>query len=298
MIKIILDTDMGPDCDDSGALAIANRLHNNGIIELVGVTHCTSDIGGAYTIAAINSFFSNRDIPVGQTAAKFFLDGDENKKFSEKIKDNFITEHGECRFDDAVTLMRSILADNDSVKLVCIGQLNNLASLLKSSPDNISKLNGIELVKKKTGGIIIMAGDFRGREYPPEYNIKCDVESARYVADNCPVPIVWCGFEIGAEVLTGLALKDKEESNPVRIAYDGFLSAIGQAGSFLRPSLDLVTVTFAAMGTMDLWQLSNAVEVSFDDEGRTITKQNGKDRYLINKKSNKEIAQKLEELLG
>lgn len=63
--EFIIDTDMEPDCDDTGALAIANRLHARGVIDLLRITHCTSDIGGAYTIAAVNRWLPNSDIPIG-----------------------------------------------------------------------------------------------------------------------------------------------------------------------------------------------------------------------------------------
>lgn len=65
--KIFIDTDIGPDCDDAGALAIANRLHHEKRIELLGVTHCTSDIGGSYTVSAINQWFGNSGIPAAHS---------------------------------------------------------------------------------------------------------------------------------------------------------------------------------------------------------------------------------------
>lgn len=42
--KFILDTDLGPDCDDCGALAILDAYHRDRKIQLLGVTHCTSDL--------------------------------------------------------------------------------------------------------------------------------------------------------------------------------------------------------------------------------------------------------------
>ena len=52
--RIILDTDIGPDCDDCGALAILDRACADGKIDLLGVTHCTSDLLSVDVIAAIN----------------------------------------------------------------------------------------------------------------------------------------------------------------------------------------------------------------------------------------------------
>ena len=39
MEKIILDTDMGCDCDDVGALALVCGAHKRGEAALLGVTH-------------------------------------------------------------------------------------------------------------------------------------------------------------------------------------------------------------------------------------------------------------------
>lgn len=297
MLKIILDTDMGPDCDDAGALAIANKLHRKGEIQLLGVTHCTSDIGGAYTIAAINRMFSNQEIPVGQTSETGFLDEKENQTFTAEIKADYIRRYGTRSFEDSTFMLRKLLAENTGVKLICIGQLNNLAALLKSEEDAISPKNGRELVAASLKAAVIMGGDFRGSCYDAEYNIRCDVESARYVAANCPVPITYCGYEVGMEVLSGKAVQEWRKTNPVRIAYDRFLKKNGQNNSFLRPSWDLIAVSFGVKGGMGLWNTRDHVTVDFDMQGKTIVKQGGKDSYLVNVGSADKIAVELEALL-
>ena len=146
--KIFIDTDIGPDCDDAGALAVANRLHNEKKIELLGVTHCTSDIGGAYTVCAINQWFGNFGIPVGQTAEKGFLDSEDCKSYTKPISAEFIRKNGERDFEDAVSLLRRTLAENTDATLVFIGPLNKLAALLRSAPDSVSTLGGRALVEK------------------------------------------------------------------------------------------------------------------------------------------------------
>ena len=53
--------------------------------------------------------------------------------------------------DDALTVLRESLAqaEDDSVVIVSLGFLHNIAQLLRSSSDNISDLSGSELVRKK-----------------------------------------------------------------------------------------------------------------------------------------------------
>ena len=48
MRKYIFDTDLGADCDDCGAMAVLCDGVKQGIAEVVAVTHCTSEIFGAY----------------------------------------------------------------------------------------------------------------------------------------------------------------------------------------------------------------------------------------------------------
>ena len=39
MKKILLDTDIGPDCDDAAALALVNMYAAEGMVEVLDVTH-------------------------------------------------------------------------------------------------------------------------------------------------------------------------------------------------------------------------------------------------------------------
>ena len=45
--KILIDTDIGPDCDDTAAIAMLNIYSNQGKCEILGIAHCTSNPYGA-----------------------------------------------------------------------------------------------------------------------------------------------------------------------------------------------------------------------------------------------------------
>ena len=297
MKKIIIDTDMGPDCDDAGALAIANQLHKSGRIRLLGVTHCTSEEGGAYTIAAINRRFSNEEIPIGQTERKGFLDGKENRTFTDAIKASYLEKYGTRSFEAAVPMLRRLLAENRDVTLICIGPLNNLANLLKSPNDDAVPLSGLALAARSLSSVVVMGGDFRKEAQEAEYNIRCDIESAKYAAAHCPAPVTYCGYEMGKDVLCGESLREYEASHPVRQAYQRFLEKYGQKGSFLRPSWDLIAVCYGAGVGRRLWEVCGNLFVRVDAQGRTRTEKGGKDGYLVNAAGTDRIASALEELL-
>ena len=74
MLKIIIDTDIGCDCDDAGALAVAHCLEKNGYCNLISMTHCTSRVDGCCAIDIINRYYGREDIPVGILQTDGFLD--------------------------------------------------------------------------------------------------------------------------------------------------------------------------------------------------------------------------------
>ncbi len=273
MKKIILDTDMGPDCDDAGALAIIDRYHRAGRCELLAVTHCTSDKLGCDVIAAINDWYGV-NVPIGQTTKEGFLDHLDARKYTVPISEAYRKNRVPDKYEDAVPLLRRTLAGESDVTLVFIGPLNNLRELLLSEPDELSSKNGRELVAEAVKEIIVMGGNFEDLSYG-EYNIKCDVESAQLSSEQSPVPFIWCGFEAGLNVMTGATLESCDESYPVREAYRLFLD-----GSFLRPSWDLVTVYYAVCPEDKRWILSDECCVRYNDDA-TVRLSDGKgSRYV------------------
>ncbi len=287
--RIILDTDIGPDCDDCGALAILDRYHTAGKIKLLGVTHCTSDICGAYTVRAINRWFGV-DVPIGQTERTGFLDGAEMQKYTLPIGKAERDNNGECEFAPAVPLLRRLLTENDGVTLVFIGPLNNLAELLESTADEISTLNGVELVKKSVDEIIIMGGNFKNPAQP-EFNIQCDTHAAHITAEKSPVPLTFCGFEAGENVLTGASFDDCPDDYPVKQAYAYYTK--GE----LRPSWDLITVYYALTPDSPDWQVSGEIKADFDGDGRTIIREGHGARYVSHRDEAK-LQTELDKIIG
>ncbi|MEG2380816.1 MAG: nucleoside hydrolase [Oscillospiraceae bacterium] len=287
MEKFILDTDMGPDCDDAGALAVLHNLNAN----ILGITHCTSDIEGSITIKAINEWFGRTDIMIGRYEKDGFLCGDEYKSYVHKISEEYLKNHKLPYFYDAVSLLRTILSRETGVTLLAIGPLNNISNLLLSKADSISDKTGAELVKESVKRIVIMGGNFR--TFAPEFNIECDIPAAQIVSRTSPVPIMYCGFETGENVLTGNSLEEADVNYPVRDAYLGF----NHGQSFLRPSWDLVTVYAAVCNPCLLWKIVDDVKIDFDDEGCTMIEKGGKDSYICNNAEDDVISKCLENLI-
>ena len=76
MKKILLDTDIGPDCDDAAALALVNMYAAEGMVDVLAVTHCTSNPYGVGAIRAIDAWYGH-DFPVGTLKDEGFLTGEQ-----------------------------------------------------------------------------------------------------------------------------------------------------------------------------------------------------------------------------
>ena len=71
--KILIDTDIGPDCDDTAAIAMLNIYSNQGKCEILGIAHCTSNPYGAGTIDAICRYYGKTALLFLHVPGKTFL---------------------------------------------------------------------------------------------------------------------------------------------------------------------------------------------------------------------------------
>lgn len=283
-VNLILDTDLGSDCDDVGALAVLHALEKRGEVRILCATHCSPAPGGAACLEVINRYYGRGDIPVGRRT-----DADQPADpiydvYGSAVAEAFFYDKDINQMAEAVDLLRQTLAaqPDGSVTLAAIGSLYNIARLLTSPPDGRSPLGGAELVERKVKELVIMGGCFADPDSDyyvrPEFNIKCDIPAARRVAELCPVPTVFSGYEIGQQLITGSRLYELQDpGNPVWYAYylhrqfslrtEGWENA--PVTSFGRPSWDQSTVLYAVRGAGEDFVLSPRGRVEIDAEGVT-----------------------------
>ena len=146
-----------------------------------------------------------------------------------------------------VELYRSVLssAADNSLHLISIGFLTNLADLLKSDKDDISDLSGQELVRSKVSEFVVMGG-----YYPSgwEFNFGGgDPESTIYVIENWPkeVPITFSGGELGGNIYSGQNLAQCSPlDSPILAAYQWYVDRC----STVRESWDPLTTMYGILG--------------------------------------------------
>lgn len=292
MIKIILDTDLGRDCDDAGALALLHTMASEGKAEILAVTLCTSEISSAVTTKMINEWYGNSEIPIGRYEEKPFLEEEICKRFTAPLMEKYLERNSILEFENAKRVLRRAIAENTDVTIAVIGMMNNIEVLLRSEPDDISPLNGIELVKNNVRCFYVMGGNFKDSSYV-EYNIVSHVESAKYVSENSPVPVVYCGFELGDKIKSGTALLEADDENPVKYAYTKHCTR----ERIPHFSWDPVTVFCAVEQENSMYKKSKNVKVTFTDDARTVVEENGKDYYLIATESDEKIQSVIDSLI-
>ena len=294
-VKIILDTDFGNDCDDTGALAILHQMIYNGEAELLAAMYPMNDDWGAPAIDAVNTYYGKPNIPIGTYKGDYTYKGKHNDFYNSNLANNFPNDLKTGKgAPNAIALYRKILSEqpDGSVTIVVVGPQRLVADLLISPPDAISKLAGIELVKKKVSKLISM-----GAEYPTgdEWNIKICPEGAKLVAEQWPTPIYYSGFEIGKAIMTGERLiSETPITNPVRVAFETN-PMVDKSKN--RHSWDQTAVLFAVRGVKDYWTMASGTLQIADDGKNTWSQKSYRHFYLIAKKPAAEMKKIIEDMM-
>ena len=283
--SVIVDTDIGPDCDDVGALAVLFALSSKYDIDVKAIVNCTSNPFGCGAIDVVSRFCGYNDIPIGMYSGDRFLCDESTKVYNKFISEKYGTEYvpvGKKTPEKAVGLYRRALsqAEYKSVVIVTIGPLNNIAALLKSKGDTYSDKDGKTLIEEKVYAVISMAGAVESKKR--EFNIVCDGEAAKTFADEIPVPVVYSGVELGGKIDSGFTaceeLTDKRD-NPIFDSYKLY-SEYAKSKPYMNKSYDLTAIHFAFEGEGDFYKMSEAGYMAVDPAPDYATE------FVVDKKGN------------
>jgi pyrimidine-specific ribonucleoside hydrolase len=268
-VPVIFDTDMGPDYDDVGAIAMLHAFADKGEAQILATIASTKYEGVGPVLSVLNTYFRRATLPIGVPHGEASVLRDTQHwsdsiiaKYPHMIRSNDETT-------DAVQLYRKILAaqPDNSVTLITVGFLTNISNLLKSTADDYSSLSGADLVNKKVNKLVSMAGRFpKGKEF----NVHIDAPASRYVFTNFKKPIILSGFEIGAKIKTGIPLiQDKSiNESPVKDVFRISLP-LAKEDSEGRMSWDETAVLVAVRGVEPFYKLSCGAMVVAQDGSNT-----------------------------
>ncbi len=313
-VPFILDTDLGPDCDDAGAVAVLNALATRGEAKILGSVCNTTSEWCAPALQAIFVWYRRDDVPIGTLKGPGNPGGSADW-YGESFN-RYVAEHSPNRLHsgknapDAVSVYRRALASqpDGTVVIASVGNTTNLRNLLRSKPDGTSPLPGRELVRRKVKLLSVMGGTFPAGP-PKDPNLYGDLPASQELLESWPTPIMFSGIEIGKDLMTGVSLSDvTPPSNPVRMAYEKWDEYFWPKWDpqyrpgRIRPhsTYDQTAVVYGIRGLADYWSTSEPGTVAISDDGATrwTAAPGGTRRYLIERMSRKELAAMIEALMA
>lgn len=298
-VKIIFDSDMGPDFDDVGAITILHALAAKGECEILATLASDGYPTIAPTLEVYNRYFKKPNIPIGvpgSDAPNFSCPNHWNDslvvKYLPKLKTN-------KDYPSATEVYRKVLASqtDNSVVIVTVGFISNLDALLKSGPDKNSSLSGKELVAKKVKKLVAMAGGFPEGN---EFNVNQHAKASMYAFQNWPTPILFSGFEIGVNILTGNKVATQgTKGSPVQWAYEYCLATYEKKPFLNRNSWDHTAVLCAVRNPEDyFYVIGNGTFVCNADGSNTWdADKNSNHSFLVHKYPYQKIATILDDLM-
>lgn len=280
-VPIIFDSDMGPDYDDVGAIALLHAYADSGYAKILATVASTKYEGVAAVFDVFNTYFKRPDILIGVPKGKALELKDFQHwtdtvqlKYPHRVKKNEDVP-------DATEVYRKVLASqpDNSVVIVTVGFLTNLSSLLQSQPDKYSSLNGKDLVKQKVKQLVCMAGRFPAGS---EFNVNRDAAASQHVYNNWETPVILSGFEIGNKVRTGLPLINNQaiKNSPVKDVFS-ICIPLDKQDSLGRMSWDETAVLVAIKGCKPWYNLENGKMIVANDGSNTWVKEPFVHSYLV-----------------
>ncbi|KAI5916992.1 inosine-uridine preferring nucleoside hydrolase-domain-containing protein [Camillea tinctor] len=285
--KLIIDTDLFSDVDDTGALLLA-LTHRDADILGVNINYPSMYTGLA--ASSLLGYYNHSHVPLGLkrpfSNVTYFDDYTyENGEYASKVAYHWQDDASLPWADasstwDTVELYRKLLSEQDdqSVTIVSIGFLDNLSRLLSSTNDTYSSFPGTDLVTAKVKELIVMGGSYpSGREFNFfGYNST----ATAHVVNNWPTPVTFSGSELGNYVFSGARLSlEAPENDPVRgayIWYNGYNKS--------RNSWDPLTMLYAIEGLGRVFRFGNFGGHNYvypDGQNEWRSESNGREQHYL-----------------
>ena len=208
---VIFDTDWWTDVDDACAVRLLLDAERKGDVDVLGI--CISAVNET-SVKSLDSFLRHEgrsEMPLGidSEATDFTGEPCYHQLIIDSCDDRSARDNADCA--DCVAFYRQLLASSKGkVDIVAVGYPNTLARLLESGADNVSRLDGRRLVKRKVSHLWIMAGNYPEGE---ENNFTRTARSRSAGALLCsewPTEITFLGHEVGIRVVAGGRLKEED----------------------------------------------------------------------------------------
>ena len=288
-VPVIFDTDMGPDYDDVGAIALLHAMADSGECTILATIASNQHTYIAAVLNTLNTYFKRPGIPVGVPGGNAVNISAIQKWDSLLVANYPHTIQSNAQATDALQLYRKILAaaPDKSITIVTVGFFTNMANLLQSGPDKFSPKSGRALIKQKVKLLVSMAGRFDHHMGSfREFNVMKDAAASVVTFNTWPTPIIFSGFEIGAALFTGLPIVNNPSisHSPVKDVFAHCIP-LDPNDKNGRMSWDETAVLVAVRGWLPYFDVTKG-QITASADGSNGWDKNGKrDYYLVQKNS-------------
>ena len=277
MQKVILDHDLGPDCDDAAAVCIVVKAHMKGEINCLAITSCMYTSMSAVA-AAVPDYLGCHDIPFSYNNERSATG--TNVRCCGTPATQYWNRHGSWpTIYKNTPLLRQIFADNGGkgdIIFITIGPLTTLYCLFNSQGDSVSPMTGRELFAANVKSYIVGGGNFANLN-DNEHNFAEDYEAtAATVNTITEVPMTFVGANVAGNFLTGDNLPNCPDDWVLKPYY--YLQTWEQY--YTRQAWDLATVYYAIYGGAGMWQVKSGYRITSWSNGATIMSQPGTSSYI------------------
>ncbi len=279
MKKIILDHDLGPDCDDAAAICIAVKAHMKGEINCLAITSCMNTSMSAYAGAAVPHYLGCHDIPFAYNNERSAT-GMNVRCCGTPATQYWNKQSAWPTIYYNTPLLREILANNGNerdILFITIGPLTTLYCLFNSGADEFSDMNGRELWAANVYSYVCGGGNFSHLN-DNEHNFQNDFEATNATVNTITeVPMTFVGANVAGTIMSGdPVLKNCSNDWVLRPYY--YLQSWELYYS--RQSWDLATVYYAVYGGAGMWQVKSGYDVKAWTNGETILNQPGTSSFI------------------
>ncbi len=283
---VVLETDIGGDVDDVGALVLLLDGAKKYGYKMGGVSlnrYAPEIVKGVRALLASRGF---ENLPIATA-----VNAPASVSSYLHAMAKHLPEEANLQTKSAMEFYEELFskAEDGSVTIVSVGFLQNLDAVWRRNP---------ALFEKKVRALVIMGGSFLYKPEYQEYNFNAEghLSEATDFVGNFPGQVIYAGWETGAEVWTDVS-PAKDASDPVVDAYFAFGNRPG-CFPYRRESWDPVTADFAVIGEGEHYRLSPNVKVWLED-GRTCFAEDpaGKAAFVILNRSGEKVAEHINGIL-
>lgn len=245
--RVLIDTDMETDCDDTLALRLAAWAERKGYIDIVAMvmSNQTEGLQLAKAVDALMTFEGRPNLAIGVYHNATVIEGGSSYnaavlEYPHTLADDELAEHSLSTYRRS---LQAAIDDGVKIDLFTIGTLRALADFMKSLASD-GYPSGMDMINLAVNEMFTVGGVYpSGSEFNFDANTQTGL-ATQYVLENFPKKITFTGAAVGNQILTGGNLKDVYPEIGVDLVRDAYFAHGSEDG---RRSWDPMSIYLASL---------------------------------------------------